>query len=156
MSVESAPKPAIKRKSFTYRTGITWVGKRAGITSSGEKIPFRTASPPEFKGEDGVWSPEDLFVAAVNSCQLMTFISFAMKLELPVASYDSEAEGTLEFVDGGFQFTRVVVRPRVVVSDPEAIGAVRKAIGDAHEACLVARSVRCEVVVEAVVEVAER
>ncbi|MGK2859372.1 MAG: OsmC family protein [Thermoanaerobaculia bacterium] len=156
MSVESAPKPAIKRKSFTYRTAITWVGKRAGITSSGEKIPFRTASPPEFKGEEGVWSPEDLFVAAVNSCQLMTFISFAMKLELPVASYDSEAEGTLEFVDGGFQFTRVVVRPRVVVSDPEAIEAVRKAIEDAHRACLVSRSVRCEVLVEPVVEVAER
>lgn len=156
MSEESGSKPAIRRKSFTYRTAITWVGKRAGITSSGEKLPFRTASPPEFKGEEGVWTPEDLFVAAVNSCQMTTFVSFAMKLELPVASYESEAEGTLEFADGGYRFTRVVVRPRVVVSDPEAVDAVRKALDDAHDACLVARSIRAEVLLETVVDVAER
>lgn len=156
MSEESGSKPAIRRKSFTYRTAITWVGKRAGITSSGEKLPFRTASPPEFKGEEGVWTPEDLFVAAVNSCQMTTFVSFAMNLELPVASYESEAEGTLEFAEGGYRFTRVVVRPRVVVSDPEAVDAVRKALHDAHDACLVARSIRAEVLLEAAVEVAER
>lgn len=156
MAENSTQKPAIRRKSFSYRTGITWVGQRAGITRSGEKVPFRTASPPEFKGEEGVWSPEDLFVAALNSCQLMTFVSFAMKLGLPVASYESEAEGLLEFVDDGYQFTRVVIRPRVVVSDPDAIEAVRKAIDDAHHACLVGRSVRSEVVVEATVELAER
>ena len=156
MAENSTQKPAIRRKSFSYRTGITWVGQRAGITRSGEKVPFRTASPPEFKGEEGVWSPEDLFVAALNSCQLMTFVSFAMKLGLPVASYESEAEGLLEFVDDGYQFTRVVIRPRVVVSDPDAIEAVRKAIDDAHHACLVRRSVRSEVVVEATVELAER
>lgn len=156
MSEVTVPKPALRRKSFTYTTGITWVGKRAGITSSGDKIPFRTASPPEFKGEEGVWSPEDLFVAAVNACQLTTFVSFAMKLELPVASYQSEAEGTLEFVDGGYRFTRVVVRPRVVVSDPEAVEAVRKTLHDAHGACLVSRSILAEVLLEPVVEVAER
>jgi organic hydroperoxide reductase OsmC/OhrA len=86
----------------------------------------------------------------------MTFVSFAMKRELPVASYESEAEGLLEFVDDGYRFTRVVVRPRVVVSDPEAVEAVRKAIDDAHQACLVSRSIRSEVVVEATIEVAER
>lgn len=156
MTETPAQKPAVRRKSFTYKTGITWVGQRAGITRSGEKLPFRTASPPEFKGEEGVWSPEDLFVAAVNSCQLMTFVAFAIKLGLPVASYESEAEGLLEYVDDGYRFTRVTVRPRVVVSDPDAVDAVRKAIRDSHDACLVARSVRTEVVVEPTVELAER
>ncbi|MFA6955661.1 MAG: OsmC family protein [Thermoanaerobaculia bacterium] len=156
MTDQGTQKPAVRRKSFTYRTGITWVGQRAGISHSGDKIPFRVASPPEFKGEAGVWTPEDLFVAALNSCQLMTFVSFAIKLGLPVASYESEAEGLLEFVDDGFRFTKVVLKPRVVVSDPEAVEAVRKALDDAHRACLVARSVLCEVVLESTVEVAER
>ena len=153
---DTTPKPSIKRKSFSYRTGITWVGQRAGITHSGEKLPFRTASPPEFKGEEGVWSPEDLFVAALNSCQLMTFVSLVMKLGLPVASYESEAEGLLEFVEDGYRFTRVVIRPRVVVSDPDAVDGVRKALDDAHHACFVARSVSSEVILEASVEVVAR
>jgi len=156
MTDQGTQKPAVRRKSFTYRTGITWVGQRAGITHSGEKLPFRVASPPEFKGEEGVWTPEDLFVASINSCQLMTFVAFATKLGLPVASYESEAEGLLEFVDDGYQFTRVVVKPRVVVSDPDAVEAVRKALDDAHHACLVSRSVRCEVVLEPTIELAER
>lgn len=156
MTETSPPKPAVRRKSFTYNTGITWVGGRAGITRSGDKVAFRTASPPEFKGEEGVWTPEDLFVAAVNSCQLMTFVSFAMKLGLPVASYESEAEGLLEFVDGGYRFTKVFVRPRVVVSDASAVEAVTKALADAHDACLVARSVVSEVLLEPTVEVAGR
>jgi organic hydroperoxide reductase OsmC/OhrA len=154
MSEDQAPRPAVRRKSFSYSTAITWVGKRAGITTSGEKLAFRTASPPEFKGEEGVWTPEDLFVAAVNSCQLMTFVSFAIKLELPVVSYESEAVGTLEFVGDGYQFTKVVVRPRVVVAEQGAVDAVRKALDDAHHACLVARSIRSEVVLDPIVEVA--
>ena len=154
MADQPGARPTVRRKSFTYSTSIRWVGNRAGITSSGEKMPFRTASPPEFKGEDRVWTPEDLFVAAVNSCQLMTFAAFALKLGLPVASYESAAEGTLEFVDGGYRFTKVVVRPHVVVSDAGAIDAVRKALADAHDACLVARSVRCDVVLDPVVGVA--
>lgn len=154
MADQATQKPAVRRKSFTYHTGITWVGQRAGITRSGEKLPFRTASPPEFKGEEGVWTPEDLFVAAINSCQLTTFLSFAIKLALPVVSYESEAEGLLEFVEDGFRFTKVVLRPRIVVGDAFAVDAVRKALDDAHHACLIARSVRSEVILEATVEVA--
>ncbi|MBI3191832.1 MAG: OsmC family protein, partial [Pedosphaera parvula] len=54
---------------------------------------FRVASPPEFKGEAGVWTPEDLFVAAVNVCTMTTFAAFAQRLNLPVLSYRCEAEG---------------------------------------------------------------
>ena len=139
--------PHSRPKSYTYRTSVAWTGARAGQLECEGKPGFRVASPPEFKGEAGVWSPEDLFVASVNVCTMATFLSFAERAKLVVHGYRSEAEGLLELVDGGFRFTRVAVRPRVRVLAGQAEQA-RKVLHDAHAKCLVSNSVRCEVVVE--------
>src|SRR5687768_10816971 len=101
----------MRPKSYTYHTRVEWAGARAGQLHAEGKPSFRVASPPEFKGEAGVWSPEDLFVASVNICTMATFLSFAERAKLALSSYSSTAEGTLELVDGGFRFTRIVVKP---------------------------------------------
>ena len=57
-------------------------------------------SPPEFKGEAGVWAPEEMLVAALNACMMLTFVSFAQSKRLEFVAYESAAEGLLENVDG--------------------------------------------------------
>jgi peroxiredoxin-like protein len=145
--------PKIKHKSFTYHTRLSWAGGRAGILRGEGKQEFRVASPPEFRGEAGVWTPEDLFVAAVEACTLATFAAFSERSKLPILSYESSAEGVLEFADGGYQFTRIVLRPVVVISSGEALEEVRRILDEAHRACLVSRSVKTEIVLEADVRV---
>ncbi len=147
--MEQAAQPKVKHKVFNFHTQLKWAGGKAGMLRAEGKPEFRIASPPEFKGEPGVWTPEDLFVAALETCTMCTFAAFAQKLQLPVVSYESRAEGVLEFLDGGYQFTKVFIRPRVVVSQPDMADRVRQTLDDAHHACLVARSVKSEVVVEA-------
>jgi organic hydroperoxide reductase OsmC/OhrA len=151
---ETTTRAKVRHKTFTYNTRVDWAGDRSGTLASEGKPAFRVSSPPEFKGEDGVWTPEDLFVAAVDVCTLTTFVAFAARKQLPLVSYSSSAEGLLEFVDGGFQFTKVTLRPEIVVQTPEAVAAAGGILEDAHRACLVARSVRAEVVVEPTIEVA--
>ena len=56
---------------------------------------------------------------------------------------------------GGYRFTRVVLRPTVTVADAAALAPAAKAMRDAHEACLIRRSVIAEVVVEPRFEVAK-
>jgi len=143
-----AAKPKMKYKTFTYNTALKWVGNRAGILQSDGKPKFRVASPPEFKGEEGVWSPEDLFVAAVDICTLTTFSAFSQRLNLPIVSYSSEAKGMLEFVDGGYQFTKIVLKPTIVVESEDAIEQTEKTLHDAHARCLIANSIKAEVIVE--------
>ena len=94
-------KPKIKRKSFSYLNEIEWEEPRVGSLRADEKPEIRFSSPPEFKGEAGNWTPEDFFVAAINTCTMTTFGDFSSKLDLPVRSYSSSAEGLLEFADGG-------------------------------------------------------
>jgi organic hydroperoxide reductase OsmC/OhrA len=149
----AAPSQTLKRKSFKYHVNVAWLENRAGTLSSEGKPSIRVASPPEFKGEAGTWSPEDLFVAAVNACTMTTFIALATRLQIPLVSYTSDAEGTLEFVDGGYTFTKVVLRPVVEVRTADAVIQAEQTMQTAHKTCLIANSVKSQVVVEPVISV---
>lgn len=140
--------PGPKYKTFMYATNLKWTGDRAGMMNSDGKPEFRVASPPEFKGESGVWTPEDLLVAAVETCTMTTFLAFAYRKKLPLVSYESRAEGKLEFVDGGYRFTAVIIKPKIVVKTVDSIEETERLLHDAHRKCLIANSIRAEVEVE--------
>ncbi len=62
-----------------YDVTVTWQHDRKGIMQS-DTLPntIEVATPPEFtKGMPGIWSPEHLLVAAVNSCLMTTFLAIA-------------------------------------------------------------------------------
>ena len=138
-----------KIKGHTYRTAVRWTGEKRGISTADGKPPIDVATPPEFKGHEGIWSPEDLFVISVNVCVMMTFLAFAERARLSLTRYESEAEGQLEFIDGGFQFTRVNVRPQVLQKPGTDVSKAHELMAKAEKYCLVSRSVKSEVEVEA-------
>ena len=135
----------IRHKSFTFSTQIEWAGGRGGTGSAAGKPSFRVASPPEFKGEAGVWSPEDLLVQAANACTMSTFVGFANRKGLPVGGYSSTASGLLEFVDGKYRFTRIEIRAKIRLKAGGNVGDAQAILKDAHAACLIANSLRATV-----------
>ena len=142
--------PKIRPKSFTYRTRVGEVRGRTATLSSDEKPPLWVSSPPEFKGESGHWTPEDFFVAAVEVCLMLTFVGLAEKRGLSFASYESSAEGLLEWEQPSYRFTQVVVAPVIALCDEASFAAAYDILKTAHHTCLVANSVRCAVIVEPV------
>jgi len=140
----------IRAKSYRYPMSVTWTGEKKGAMTVAGKPPVEVATPPEFKGHEGIWSPEDLFVASVNSCIMTTFLAFAERAGLGFEKFESEAEGLLEFVDGRFLFTRIVVRPRVALRSGEDKGKAEEILRKSERSCLVSNSLRTEVVVEPV------
>ena len=141
-------KPKIKYKTFTYHTDLNWTGNRSGTLQSKGKPEFRISSPPEFKGEEGVWTPEDLFVASVDICTMTTFMAFAEHKNIPIVSYNTHAEGLLEFIDGQYQFTKIILRPTILVQTSDAIEQTRQTLKDAHKSCLISNSIKSEVTVD--------
>jgi organic hydroperoxide reductase OsmC/OhrA len=138
----------ITPKSFTYRTSVGRVeGRSADLHCEGKPL-LRVSGPPEFKGESGLWTPENLFVAAVEVCLMLTFVGIAEKRGLKFATYESRAEGLLEWQQGSYRFTRVIVSPTITFFDEQSIPAAREIIERAHDTCLIARSLNCEVIVE--------
>jgi organic hydroperoxide reductase OsmC/OhrA len=141
----------VRPKSYTYTADVAWTGARAGSLTSAGKPALRVASPPEFRGEAGVWTPEDLFVASANICTMTTFLSFAERRGIDLRSYTSSAQGTLELVDGTFQFTKILIRPVLGVPAQQVADATQ-VMHEAHSKCLIANSMKCEVDVEPTVQ----
>ncbi len=100
---------------FYYETEVEWK-KEKGAQIGGPSLPaVPVGAPPEFKGSEGVWSPEHLFVASLNTCYMLTFLAIAENSKVPLMSFSSTAKGKLEKVAGSnYQITEIVVKPRVV------------------------------------------
>ena len=128
-------------RSFTYKTSTSWTEGKSGLLASDGKPTMKISSPPEFRGEAGHWTPEDMFVGAVEVCHMATFLTFAAKKQLPIVSYRSHANGVLEFVDGDYRFTRIVIFPTIVVSGSAVEAEVHATLREAHSHCLVTNSI---------------
>jgi len=139
---------SIRPKSYKYATCVRWTGEKKGALTVAGKPPVEVATPPEFKGHEGIWSPEDLYVAAVNSCIMTTFLAFAGRAGLAFEGYESEAEGALEFVDERLVFTKIVVRPRVTLGPGADRKQAEEILHKAEKNCLVSNSLRTEVILE--------
>lgn len=145
------PPPRTKHKTFDYRTALRWTGERNGLLRSEGKPEIDVSSPPEFKGRAGQWTPEDLLVASVEVCTMTTFIAFSLNKKLPLVSYESAATGTLEFTDGGYRFTKIVLRPEIVVESDDAVPQAAAILEEAHRACFIANSICSEVLLEPII-----
>ncbi|MDD5541777.1 MAG: OsmC family protein [Acidobacteriia bacterium] len=132
-------------KVFHYDTQLEWTHEREGELSSGDKPPLAVAPPPEFKGPGGLWTPEDMFVAAVDACTMTTFLAFAVKKQLSLVSYESSARGTLENVGGKFQFTQIEISPTVTVANPADVSRAEATLQDAEAHCLISNSIKATV-----------
>ena len=146
----------ITSKVFRYDVGLRWNGEKQGVLSCEDRSDLPVASPPEFRGHAGMWTPEHLFVASVSACTLMTLMSTLVRLGIPLASYECDATGTLERAeDGVFRFTRVVLKPHIVLTRAEDRQAVEEAFQKAESGCLVTSSLLTTVEAEPHIEVLE-
>jgi organic hydroperoxide reductase OsmC/OhrA len=131
----------IRAKSFTYKTCTNWTEGRSGTLGSEGKPTLKVSSPPEFKGERGVWTPEDLFVGSVEMCHMSTFLSFAAQKKIAIVTYRSHANGVLEYIDGDYRFTRIVIFPTITVGKDVVETEVHAMLREAEKHCLVANSI---------------
>lgn len=96
--------------------------------------------------------PEEAFVAALSSCHMLFFLSYAARQGFVVESYEDQALGVMGRNEHGKEaMLKVRLRPRIVFSgDRQPTAQQIEALHHrSHEDCYIANSVRTEVVVEA-------
>jgi organic hydroperoxide reductase OsmC/OhrA len=112
---------------------------------NGQETMIFSASPA-YKGDASKADPEDLLVAALSSCHMLSFLAIAAKKKLTVKSYEDDAVGFLENEGGKLWMTRVILRPKVAIdTDAETLAQIHHL---AHEACFIANSVKTDISVE--------
>jgi organic hydroperoxide reductase OsmC/OhrA len=146
-------------RTATYHTTVHWKGEHWGHLQMGNGPEMDFSAPPDAHGHAGVLTPEDAFVAAVNTCVMMMFIWSAERFKLDLISYDCFAEGTkLIELNRTELFSHVVLRPRIVVrSDPTdkdvTLKRLQRAMDSAIKYSLVANSIKSKLVLEPEIEI---
>ena len=109
------------------------------------------SAAPAYKGDATKADPEDLLVASLSSCHMLSFLAIASKKKVTVTSYEDDAVGFLENDSsngkgGTLWIARVILRPRVVCdADAATLAEIHHL---AHQACFIANSVKTDVRVE--------
>ena len=144
-------------EAHKYHVDLEWKMDRKGEISSpvlDQKV--EVATPPEFsKGMPGIWSPEHLFTAAVNSCFMTTFLAIAENSNLEFTSLTCPAEGVLDKKEGKFAMTEIFLRPVLTIPNEDDREKAEKVMIKAERACLISNSITSEVHLETKVLVAE-
>lgn len=146
-------------ESHDYEVQIVSTGTRSGILDAeGDGLPsLYVASPPEFGGPEGVWSPEHLYVAAIASCLMTTFRAIAEVAKLDVIEYSDSAVGHMQRGDDRlYSIDNVILRPKVVIGEDSDLDKARSLLMKAESICLISRSVNTEVAMEAQLLVAHQ
>jgi organic hydroperoxide reductase OsmC/OhrA len=94
--------------------------------------------------------PEEMFVAALSNCHMLTFLHKARLAGFVATAYADKVEGIMEEIaPGRMAVTKVWLRPDITwqgtAPDAEQLAQLHHA---AHEECFIANSVKTEVIIE--------
>ncbi len=150
----------------SYALTVTWTGNTGEGTATyrGYRRTHTVTAegPPEllgsadrtFHGDRERWNPEQLLLAALAQCHMLSYLHVCVQSGVVVTAYVDEATGSMTTVaDGSGRFTEAVLHPVVTVSDAGMVQAATAAHRRAHELCFIANSVSFPVRHEPVVHV---
>lgn len=131
----------------SYNVSLKWLNDRKGEMLSPElNDRIEVATPPEFeKGMPGIWSPEHLYTASVLSCFMTTFLAIAEYSKLDFISFDCQAEGILEKVEGKYLMTEIFLKPQLQIADIDKRERAERILEKAEAACLISNSIKTKV-----------
>lgn len=140
-----------------YEVKVNWESDRKGTLSSPVlNSTLEVATPPEFaKGMPGIWSPEHLLVAAVNSCLMTTFLAIAENFKFDFIHFESNANGKLEKVDGKYMITEVELSPVLTIAPEADKEKAIRILEKSEAACLISNSVKATIIFKPTLHVAE-
>jgi organic hydroperoxide reductase OsmC/OhrA len=142
-------------RTHNYQITVRWTGNlgagTAGyraysrnheIRSAGKNEAIAASSDSVFRGDPARYNPEELLVAALSSCHMLSLLHLCADAGIVVTEYADAASGTMvQNPDGSGQFTEVVLRPRMAITEPARIAEAEALHYRAHEVCFIARSV---------------
>jgi organic hydroperoxide reductase OsmC/OhrA len=137
----------------SYQVAVEWQGNRGTGTSDYKaygrehrvtavgKHPLEGSADRAFRGDANRWNPEELLLAALSQCHLLSYLHAAASHGVVVISYTDAATGVMEQTnDGGGHFTSATLHPVVTIGGGDEELAMRLH-AEASAMCFIAASV---------------
>lgn len=136
-----------------YAVAVEWQGNRgtgtSGYKSYGREHSVTAAGKPAidgsadraFHGDVERWNPEELLLAALSQCHMLSYLHVAASHGVVVTAYTDDATGIMEqTANGGGHFTSATLRPVVTISAGDPVLAL-ELHHEASAKCFIASSV---------------
>jgi organic hydroperoxide reductase OsmC/OhrA len=137
-----------------YTLRLDWTGAAQGPTLKYEaysreyhveiegKPDLTGSADPAFRGDPALINPEDMLLAALSSCHMLSYLALCARMRIAVTAYTDQASGTMsETAPHRMGFTEVMLRPRVMVAAGTDLAKANALHEKAHELCFIANSV---------------
>jgi organic hydroperoxide reductase OsmC/OhrA len=130
----------------TGTSGYRDYGRDLLISAEGNP-PIEGSADKPFRGTPERWNPEELLLAALAQCHMLSYLHVAAKNGVVVTAYEDDAVGSMLQVGEGGHFTSVTLRPVVTIAagDPALAQSIHE---EASELCFIASSVNFPVLHE--------
>lgn len=133
-----------------YEVNLFWNSSTQGTLSSPTVASaIEVVTPPEYpSGIKEKWTPDHLFVAAINSCLMSTFLLVADNSKLAFISFESNAIGKIEKVNGKVLVTQITLKPILVIPQTEDESKALRVIEMGEKACSIINSIKTKIILE--------
>ena len=112
------------------------------LSAPAKSAPIPGSSDPLYRGDRSRYNPEEMLVGALSACHMLWALHYCADAGIVVTEYVDEASGEMvDRADGSGEFTRVVLRPRMTITDPARIQDAVAIHSRVHAVCAIARSV---------------
>jgi organic hydroperoxide reductase OsmC/OhrA len=155
-------------REHAYAVRAFWIGPAAGSTATyagysrehtvafeGKSVALQASADPAFRGDGALPNPEELLLAALASCHLLSYLALCALAGIEVLAYEDRARGTMSESAGSGRFVEVTLYPAVTLAHEKDRARATALHADAHAACFIANSVNFPVRHEPTIAVAE-
>ena len=112
------------------------------IFAAGKSAVIPGSSDPLYRGDRTRYNPEELLLGSLSGCHMLWVLHLCADAGIVVTEYEDQPEGeVVEEPDGSGHFTRVVLHPRMTITDAGRIGDAAEVHKRAHHFCAMAQSV---------------
>lgn len=146
-----------------YQLTVTWTGNKGNgtkdyqayershtISVEGKPDLLGTADPM-FRGDPKKYNPEELLVAALSSCHMLSYLHLCAVNKIVVTTYIDKPTATMVLEGGTGHFKEAILHPTITIMDPSRIEDAKKLHHKAHEICFIANSVNFPVNVDPII-----
>jgi organic hydroperoxide reductase OsmC/OhrA len=140
--------------NHNYKLTLKWTGNK-GTGTSGYRAYDRNheiliegkttllgSADPTFHGDKTVHNPEDLLLASLSACHMMSYLHVCVKAGIVVTDYIDNATGIMVVNnDGSGQFIEVTLNPIVTITEESLLAKANELHKEANQLCFIANSV---------------
>lgn len=141
-------------RKHNYSAFIKWTGntgegtvnyrsyERSYTVAIKNKPELSGSSDPTFRGDSTRYNPEDMLLAALSACHMLSYLHVCAVEGITVLDYEDNAFGTMiTDTNGSGHFTEVTLNPVVTVSETTMLEKANLLHKKANELCFIANSV---------------